>query len=49
MKENKNKTIFKSKSEAGKGDRPRNISKNYYNNFDEIDWSAHKKNPKEKN
>jgi hypothetical protein len=30
------KSLFKSKSAAGKGDKPRNISRDYWNNFDEI-------------
>lgn len=34
----KEKPLFKDKSAAGKGDRPRNVSRNYWNNFDEIDW-----------
>lgn len=32
----KDKPIFKSKSDAGKGDKPRNISRDYWKNFDEI-------------
>jgi hypothetical protein len=32
----KDKPIFKNKSDAGKGDKPRNISRDYWNNFDEI-------------
>lgn len=27
---------------AGKGDRPRPITKKYWNNYDEIDWSFNK-------
>jgi hypothetical protein len=37
------KSNFTNKSEAGKGDRPRNISKKFWDNYDEIDWSTHKK------
>jgi len=35
----KKESIFKSKSDAGKGDKPRNISKKYYDNFDQINWN----------
>jgi hypothetical protein len=38
------KSIFKPKNAAGKGDKPRNISQSFYKNYEEIDWSAHKKN-----
>lgn len=38
MSNNKD-SIFKSKSDAGKGDKPRNISKKYYDNYDQINWS----------
>lgn len=32
----KDKSLFKSKSAAGKGDRPRNVSRSYWNNWDQI-------------
>lgn len=32
----KEKSLFKNKSAAGKGDKPRNISREYWNNWDEI-------------
>lgn len=32
----KEKSTFTKKSEAGKGDSPRNISKKYFENWDEI-------------
>jgi hypothetical protein len=32
----KEKSLFKNKSAAGKGDRPRNISRGYWENFDDI-------------
>lgn len=35
----KKESIFTSKSEAGKGDKPRNISRKYWDNYDQIDWS----------
>jgi hypothetical protein len=34
----KKDSIFTSKSDAGKGDKPRNISSKYFKNFDEIIW-----------
>lgn len=34
----KKDSIFKSKSDAGKGDKPRNISSKYFKNFDQITW-----------
>jgi hypothetical protein len=34
----KKDSIFKSKSEAGKGDKPRSMGKKYWDNYDEIDW-----------
>lgn len=34
----KKDSIFKSKSDAGKGDKPRNISSKYFENFDKIAW-----------
>lgn len=42
MSNKKNSSIYTSKSPAGKGDRPRNISQKYWNNFDEINWSNKK-------
>ena len=41
----KKDSIFTSKSDAGKGDKPRSISKKYWDNYDEIDWKK-KKNDK---
>jgi hypothetical protein len=32
----KEKPMFKDKSAAGKGDRPRNVSRDYWNNWDKI-------------
>lgn len=32
----KEKSLFKDKSAAGKGDKPRNVSRAYWKNFDEI-------------
>lgn len=32
----KEKPFFKDKSAAGKGDRPRNVSRDYWDNWDEI-------------
>ena len=46
---NKKDSIFKSKSDAGKGDKPRNISKKYYDNYDQIDWSKKKNESEVKN
>lgn len=34
----KEKRLFHNKSAAGKGDSPRNISQQYRDNYDEIDW-----------
>ncbi len=48
MDKKQNDSIFTNKSSAGKGDKPRNISKSYYENYSEIDWSAHKKRTDEK-
>jgi hypothetical protein len=31
-------SIFKPKSDAGKGDKPRSTGKKYWDNYDEIDW-----------
>jgi len=39
----KSKSIFSDKSPAGKGDKPRNISKKYWDNYDEIKWNSKKK------
>jgi hypothetical protein len=39
----KKESIFTSKSEAGKGDKPRNISRQYWDNYDQIDWKKKKK------
>jgi hypothetical protein len=48
MSDNKD-SIFKSKSDAGKGDKPRNISSKYFENFDQIIWKSKiKKNAKHK-
>ena len=32
------KHTFTRKSDAGKGDVPRNISRKFWDNYDEIDW-----------
>lgn len=32
----RDKLLFKSKSDAGKGDKPRNISRQYWDNWEEI-------------
>jgi hypothetical protein len=48
MSNNKD-SIFKSKSDAGKGDKPRNISKKYYDNYDQINWDKRKNDNKTKN
>jgi hypothetical protein len=48
MSNNKD-SIFKSKSDAGKGDKPRNISKKYYDNYDQINWDKKKNDNKAKN
>jgi hypothetical protein len=32
----KDKSLFKGKSDAGKGDRPRNVSRQYWDNWDDI-------------
>jgi hypothetical protein len=45
----KKESIFKSKSDAGKGDKPRNISKKYYDNYDQINWDKRKNDNKAKN
>ena len=31
-------SIYTSKSQAGKGDKPRSIGKKYWDNFDQINW-----------
>jgi hypothetical protein len=41
----KDKSSFTRKSSAGKGDSPRNISRQFWNNWEEIDW-GHKKKEK---
>jgi len=46
---NKKDSIFKSKSDAGKGDKPRNISKKYYDNYDQINWDKRKNDNENKN
>jgi hypothetical protein len=43
---NSKDSIFKSKSDAGKGDKPRNTSKKFYENFDEIKWKSKQNNEK---
>lgn len=43
----KNDSIFSSKSQAGKGDKPRSIGKKYWDNFDQINWKD--KKDKQKN
>jgi hypothetical protein len=48
MSNNKD-SIFKSKSDAGKGDKPRNISKKYYDNYDQINWNKKKSDNENKN
>jgi hypothetical protein len=48
MSNNKD-SIFKSKSDAGKGDKPRNISKKYYDNYDQINWDKRKNDNENKN
>lgn len=45
----KKDSIFTSKSEAGKGDKPRNISQKYWDNYDQIDWSKKANGKKTKN
>jgi len=45
---NKRTSLFSSKSDAGKGDKPRNIGKKYWNNFDQIDWGRKKEHKKTK-
>lgn len=42
----KEKPLFKNKSAAGKGDRPRNVSRDYWDNWDKIDWGRSKKKEK---
>jgi hypothetical protein len=48
MSNNKD-SIFKSKSDAGKGDKPRSISKKYYDNYDQINWHKRKNDNENKN
>jgi hypothetical protein len=38
----KEKPVFHSKSAAGKGDSPRNISKKFRDNYDKINWTEKK-------
>lgn len=38
----KDKSLFHKKSAAGKGDSPRNVSKAYWDNYDEINWEDKK-------
>jgi hypothetical protein len=45
----RNDSIFKQKSDAGKGDKPRNISKKYYDNYDQINWNKKKSDNENKN
>jgi hypothetical protein len=33
------KNMYRTGPSAGKGDQPRNLSKQFKNNFDEIDWT----------
>lgn len=40
----KEKSFYTKKSEAGKGDFPRNVSKKYWDNFDKIDWGHCRRN-----
>jgi hypothetical protein len=35
--------MFKDKSDAGKGDKPRNISRDYWKNYETINWGRKKK------
>lgn len=44
----KEKPFFKDKSAAGKGDKPRNVSRDYWERFDEIDWGHPKKKKNDK-
>lgn len=32
------KSMFNNKSDAGKGDSPRNISRKFWDNYDQINW-----------
>ena len=45
---NKRSSLFSSKSDAGKGDKPRSIGKKYWDNFDQIDWGRKKEQKKTK-
>jgi len=38
MANKSNDSIYTNKSDAGKGDKPRSVSKKYWDNFDQIDW-----------
>jgi hypothetical protein len=40
MSENNSDSPFTSKSDAGKGDRPRNISKRFVENYEQINWKS---------
>lgn len=42
-------SIFKSKSDAGKGDKPRNTSKKFYENYDQIKWKSKENEKKAEN
>ena len=45
----KNDSIFKQKSDAAKGDKPRNISKKYYDIYYQINWNKKKSDNENKN
>ena len=38
----KEKPLFTKKSDAGKGDMPRSVSQEFYNNWDLINWGEKK-------
>jgi hypothetical protein len=42
MSSKNNDSIYTNKSPAGKGDKPRSISKKYWDNFDQINWGDKK-------
>lgn len=44
----KDGSMFSSKSQAGKGDRPRSVGKKYWDNFDQIQWNNKKNRIKNK-
>jgi hypothetical protein len=44
MSEKNNDSPFTSKSEAGKGDRPRNVGSSFRENYDLINWKSKNKN-----